>query len=114
MTNPTIPASSNASVETRHELTEAWNDLPESLRCHPGLKRLFAAIQQTPRGEVSRLATGRADTPDAEIVTLTLEDGKKAKVIRALDLKWIARVPNGTKLYAALPAAPGAAQGEVK
>jgi hypothetical protein len=29
----------------RTELVAAWNDLPDSLRCHPGLKRLFRACQ---------------------------------------------------------------------
>lgn len=32
------------SVE-RAELVAAWNDLPDSIRCHPGLKRLFRACQ---------------------------------------------------------------------
>lgn len=29
----------------RAELVAAWNDLPDSIRCHPGLKRLFRACQ---------------------------------------------------------------------
>ena len=29
----------------RVELVAAWNDLPDSIRCHPGLKRLFRAAQ---------------------------------------------------------------------
>lgn len=29
----------------RAELVAAWNDLPDSVRCHPGLKRLFRACQ---------------------------------------------------------------------
>lgn len=30
----------------RDELVAAWNDLPDALRCHPGLKRLYAAAQR--------------------------------------------------------------------
>jgi hypothetical protein len=29
----------------RSELVAAWNDLPDNLRCHPGLKRLYRAAQ---------------------------------------------------------------------
>lgn len=30
----------------RAELVAAWNDLPDDLRCHPGLKRLYRAAQR--------------------------------------------------------------------
>lgn len=31
--------------ERRNELVAAWNDLPDALRCHPGLKRLCRAAR---------------------------------------------------------------------
>jgi hypothetical protein len=30
----------------REDLVAAWNDLPDELRCHPSLKRLYAAAQK--------------------------------------------------------------------
>jgi hypothetical protein len=41
---PAVPAL----TDERIELVAAWNDLPDSLRCHPGLKRLFRACQAMP------------------------------------------------------------------
>jgi hypothetical protein len=41
---PAVPAL----TDERAELVAAWNDLPDSLRCHPGLKRLFRACQAMP------------------------------------------------------------------
>jgi hypothetical protein len=41
---PAVPAL----TDERIELVAAWNDLPDSLRCHPGLKRLFRACQAIP------------------------------------------------------------------
>lgn len=37
--------SAEPLTEQRKELVAAWNDLPDSIRCHPGLKRLFRACQ---------------------------------------------------------------------
>jgi hypothetical protein len=41
---PAVPAL----ADERAELVAAWNDLPDSMRCHPGLKRLFRACQAIP------------------------------------------------------------------
>ena len=44
---PQPPAREPMTGETdeqRLEVTAAWNDLPEALRCHPGLKRLYRAL----------------------------------------------------------------------
>jgi hypothetical protein len=40
-----IERLSHGGSDARRELVDAWNDLPDSLRCHPGLKRLFRAAQ---------------------------------------------------------------------
>lgn len=41
-----VAAARPATVSPqRAELVAAWNDLPDSIRCHPGLKRLFRACQ---------------------------------------------------------------------
>ena len=41
-----VRAKCNEPGAARAELVAAWNDLPDSLRCHPGLKRLYRAAQR--------------------------------------------------------------------
>jgi hypothetical protein len=40
----TVPAPSGETEAQRLELVAAWNDLPDALRAHPGLKRLYRAL----------------------------------------------------------------------
>jgi hypothetical protein len=40
----TVPAPSGETEAQRIEVTAAWNDLPDALRAHPGLKRLYRAL----------------------------------------------------------------------
>jgi hypothetical protein len=38
--------------EMHHEIELAWNDLPDALKAHPGIKRLYRAcgVREVPRG----------------------------------------------------------------
>lgn len=47
----------------RAELVAAWNDLPDSIRCHPGLKRLFRAAQCIPSEAAPSLTVGEGGKP---------------------------------------------------
>jgi hypothetical protein len=67
---PAVPA---LTVE-RIELVAAWNDLPDSLRCHPGLKRLFRACQAIP----SATPPAQVEQPDCRVVDIGFRwDGKQ-------------------------------------
>jgi len=77
---PTAPAPQPADDVTpeRAELVAAWNDLPDSLRCHPGMKRLFRACQAIPSAATpppaepaAPMAAAREPLTDAEIVEKT-------------------------------------------
>jgi hypothetical protein len=57
------------------------------------LRKLYAAAQQ-----VTRASLAPAPQVVAEVVTIDVPGHRRARVIRALDLEWIVKVPDGAKL----------------